>query len=895
MGLIVDFVPNHMSADPRWNRWWRHVLANGPSSSDSEYFDIDWYPVNSNVHGKVLLAILGKQYGEVLESGELRIEFIDGEFCLLYGGSNLPLNPRQMKFLLRHRWEQSVDEDVEPDVRQEFESILFHMDHTPDYREAGPQARIDRERETEVATRRLVALIARSPALRRHLDSVIAEFNGRPGRPESFDLIHALLEQQPYRLAFWRTAMQEINYRRFFDINELIGLRMEYKPLFRAAHAKLFELARRGMIDGVRLDHIDGLLDPQGYLLQFRAATGEVQPPLYLVVEKILARQEWVNADWPVEGTTGYEFLALLNGLWVREERLREIDGIYRSFCGRTHSAHDVVYNSKRLITTTSMAGELNVLAHELNDLSERNRRSRDFTLDGLQRALREVVACFPVYRTYISERGFCPSDEMAVNQAVGQARRRNPALESSIFEFIRTHICPVRQPDESSEAFDARLRFAMKFQQYTSPVQAKGMEDTVFYRYSPLASLNEVGSGAGRQATTPREFHDANLHRMERWPDAMLTTSTHDTKHGEDARMRIHVLAEMPEEWKLRIREWSRINKAAKSEVNGRGAPDAADEYLYYQNLLGMWPPRQTAADEDTVHRMKEFMNKALKEAKVHTSWINPSNDYDAAAENFVEQTLRGDTSEKFLASFLPFADRLAMLGAWGSIAQVALKLASPGVVDTYQGGELWNLSLVDPDNRRPVDYAARQESLQALLERIAACHGSAEQRSAVINDLFRQWPTGELKLLYTALGLGLRAKNPDLFARGRYCPLQALGPRADHIVAFAREHEGTVLLTIAARWFASLLSDPEALPELRESMRETILEIPCVDAIGGSTSFVNLLTGAEVRAEKHDEVLRIPAGDALAGLPAAWLIAGPAQASATDIISKQISFPIC
>lgn len=870
MGLIVDFVPNHMSAHPQWNLWWRNVLANGPSSPVSEYFDIDWYPVNSNLHGKVLLAILGRQYGDALESGDLRVEYRDGEFCLLYADFNLPLNPRQMKFLLRHRWEGSADlAGIEPAVRQEFESILFHLDHIPGYRQAGMEARIERERETAIATHRLVKVIDESPALRRHLEGVIEEFNGQPGRPESFDLLHTLLEQQPYRLSYWRTAMQEINYRRFFDINDLIGLRMEYEPLFHAAHPKLIELVEKGLIDGVRLDHIDGLLDPQQYLNQLRAVTSKVQPSLYLIVEKILARQEWLSAEWPVDGATGYEYLALLNGLWVEEKNVPKIESIYCDFCGRTKPERDAVYKAKRLITATSMASELNVLAHELNRLSEQNRRSRDFTLDGLREALREVVACFPVYRTYISERGFSPSDEMAINEAIGQAKRRNPTLESSIFEFIRNHICPIRQPAEAGDAFAQRLRFAMKFQQYTSPVQAKGMEDTVFYRYSPLASLNEVGSAAGRRATTPQEFHEANMHRMERWPDAMLTTSTHDTKRGEDARMRIHVLSEIPEEWNSKLTEWSATNESAKTDVNGNLSPDRADEYLYYQNLLGMWPPHQTTIDDEIVSRMEVFMNKALKEAKVHTSWINPSNDYDAAVEKFVEQTLRGPSSATFLASFIPFAERVATLAAWGSVSQIAVKLMSPGVVDTYQGGELWDLNLVDPDNRRPVDYATRQQRLQSLKNRFSS-NANTEQRTDAIMEMCRTWWTGDLKLLYIEQGLGLRERESELLARGSYLPLPAEGPAAEHIVAFARQHQGKWLLTLALRWFASLLSRPDSLGNLKQRLQETYIELP---AAAKEMKFTNVLTAASVPGEKDKEAARIRVSDAMNGLPAVWL----------------------
>ncbi|HTU52231.1 MAG TPA: malto-oligosyltrehalose synthase [Acidobacteriaceae bacterium] len=876
MGLIIDFVPNHMSAHPQWNKWWRSVLANGPSSSVSEYFDVDWNPVNSNLHGKVLLAILGGQYGDVLESGDLKIGYHDGEFCLLYGDYNLPLNPRQMKVLLRHRWHEVAESSgVDDATRQEFESILFHLDHIPGYQQAGLMARVDRERETAVATQRLTRVMQQSPALRKHLEEVIAEYNGVPGQPESFDLLHELLEQQPYRLSYWRTAMQEINYRRFFDINDLIGLRMEYEPLFRAAHAKLIELAESGMIDGVRLDHIDGLLDPQQYLLQLRAATANSARPMYLIVEKILARQEWLSPEWPVDGSTGYEFLALLNGLWVNEPNLHEIDQIYLHFRERRKPDRDAVYNAKKLITASSMASELNVLAHELNLLSEENRRSRDFTLDGLQEALREVVACFPVYRTYISAQGFSTTDEMAIDEAIGQARRRNPSIDYSIFEFIRSHICPVRQPEESEEDFAERLRFAMKFQQYTSPVQAKGMEDTVFYRYSPLASLNEVGTGTGRRATTPQEFHDANIHRMERWPNAMLTTSTHDTKRGEDARMRIHVLTELPEEWKSKLLQWSHVNEGAKTLVNGHPAPDHGDEYLYYQTLLGMWPPLQKAPDDDTVNRMQAFMGKALREAKVHTSWVNPSNEYDAAVEKFVQQTLCGKSSTEFLASFVPFAERIATLAAWESVSQIALKLMSPGVIDTYQGGELWDLSLVDPDNRRPVDFETRRQRLRVLTRDVFDPQLSPEQRSEAVASICQSWWSGDVKMLYVAQGLRLREKEPDLLLRGSYHAMNIEGPTSDHIIAFAREYHGKVLLTIATRWFASLLPKPVALADIKKNFQQTFAEISGIKSSSAiPKKFANVLTGATVDAEVVNGVMRLNVADSLDNLPAVWLI---------------------
>jgi (1->4)-alpha-D-glucan 1-alpha-D-glucosylmutase len=463
----------------------------------------------------------------------------------------------------------------------------------------------------------------------------------------------------------------------------------------------------------------------------------------------------------------------------------------------------------------------------------------------------------------------------MAIDEAIGQATRRNPSIDYSIFEFIRNHTCPVRKAEESEEDFADRLRFAMKFQQYTSPVQAKGMEDTVFYRYSPLASLNEVGTGTGRRATTPQEFHDANIHRMERWPNAMLTTSTHDTKRGEDARMRIHVLTELAEEWKSNLQRWSHVNEGAKTLVNGHPAPDRGDEYLYYQTLLGMWPPRQKKPDDDTVNRMQAFMGKALREAKVHTSWVNPSNEYDAAVEKFVQQTLRGNSSAAFLDLLVPFAERIATLAAWESVSQIALKLMSPGVVDTYQGGELWDLSLVDPDNRRPVDYETRRQRLRAMNQDVIDPQLSSEHRLKAVAALCQSWWTGDIKMLYVAHGLRLREREPELLLRGNYHPLNVEGPTADHLIAFARESQGKILLTIAARWFATLLSEPTMLSDLRKNLQQTFVDIPGIKSSSAKPmKFANVLTGAVVNAEVVNGVTRLNVADSLNNLPAVWLL---------------------
>lgn len=871
MGLIVDFVPNHMSADPKCNLWWRDLLANGPSSAHAEYFDVDWFPVKDELAGKVLLPILGKQYGEALEAGELKLDYYEGEFRLLCNDTHLPLNPRQMRYLLRHRLEElatALGHDSE--IFLEYQSILFQLDHLPHYLEIETEARTSRHRETAIAAQRLAHVIEANEAMRQHIHRNIQDFNGEPGKRESFDLLHGLLEEQAYRLSYWRTAIQEINYRRFFDIDELVGLRMEHLPVFRATHAKMVEFAKKGWINGVRLDHIDGLFDPAQYLTQLRQEFSSLPQPIYLVVEKILARGEPLNTTWPVEGTTGYDYLALLNGLWVKEENQKEVEKVYRRFCGHTESDEDSVYTCKRLITSTSMASELNVLAHELNRLSEQNRRSRDFTLDSLQEALREVVACFPVYRTYLSERGLSPEDKQLIDAAIQLAAQRNPNLESSIFLYIGEHLHPERRPDETDEAFARRLRFAMKFQQYTSPVQAKGVEDTVFYRHCPLVSVNEVGSGTQRTATTPEEFHEANQLRLKTWPQTMLATATHDTKRGEDARLRIHVLSEVPVEWRGRLMQWSRVNAAAKTNVKGVLAPDKSDEYLFYQSLLGVWPARQTTADDELLARIQQFMNKALKEAKVHTSWINPSNDYDAAMANFARETLQGTHAPAFLRSFLPFAQRVAALGAWSSLSQIVLKLSSPGIPDTYQGCELWDFNLVDPDNRRPVDYALRQQRLQQIDAKLADTKQDQSARAAMLQGMSRDWWSEDLKLLYVATGLRLRGQFPDIFLRGAYLPLQVQGPGAEHVIAFLREWQGQSVVVIALRWFATLLDSAADISGIREKLQHTTLEIPESHA---ATTWENALsrTRHACTGESRQRSLRVD--EALGELPAGWL----------------------
>jgi len=875
--LMVDFVPNHMSFDPVANRWWRDVLENGPSSEFARTFDIDWTPVKATLANKVLLPVLGDQYGAALEDGRLQIVNAEGVFSLRCFDLDLPLNPRELRRLLGYRLDrlEAVVGPAAPGLT-ELQSIIFQMDHMPAYTEASAEMVAERSREKEVAKQRLSRLLAEHPAIREHIDENVRQFNGTPGDSGSFDLLHELLERQAYRLAFWRTATHEINYRRFFDVNELVGIRVEEPSVFAAVHARMAELVAQGLIQGLRLDHVDGLFDPAGYLERLSALLAPHAP--YVVVEKILSRQEPLAAEWTIHGTTGYEFMNDVNGIFVQADHAHEFRKLYGRFTGDPHDEADVVYDSKKLVMATSLASELNVLAHWLDRISEQRRRDRDFTLDSLKDALGEIVACFPVYRTYVGYRGWTERDERAIDAAVAGALMRSPAAESSIFAFVRRMMLPAREPGLSEAEHRQRRRFAMKLQQYTGPVQAKGVEDTAFYRCAPLLSVNEVGGDLARVGRQVEEFHRANADRLRDWPASMTATSTHDAKRGEDARARLSVLSEMPAEWRAAVSRWSRATAKARTIVNGEAAPDRRDEYLFYQALLGAWPAGLNGEpDEDFVGRIRAYMQKAVKEAKIHTSWINPSADYDSAVSTFVERTLRGPSARAFLRQFLPFAGRIARLGAVNALAQLVLKIASPGVPDFYQGTELWDLSFVDPDNRRPVDFAERDRLLSQAIEWLDMT--APEARTATLADLLTHWHDGRIKLYLTAAGLRLRRDHRELFLHGDYVPLPASGDRASHVVAFARRHAARAVIAIAPRLVTGLFGAQAPLPPAAEAWLDLTIALP--DPLH-ALDYRHAFTGERVVLDTTGGTATLRTADVLRHVPTALLIGTAKETSA-------------
>jgi (1->4)-alpha-D-glucan 1-alpha-D-glucosylmutase len=862
LGVMVDFVPNHMSADPVCNGWWRSVLENGPSSPFASHFDIDWAPLKDELSGKVLLPILGEQYGVTLHQGGLVLEREGGHFRLRYDGTHLPLNPRQLRILLSHDRDRLTAEagTDDPDV-SEYLSVLFHLEHLPPYTATDPASVAARLREKGVALARLGALTDRSERIRRHLDEQVARFNGHAGQPDSFDALHQLLEAQPYRLASWRTAMHEINYRRFFDVNDLVGIRMEDPAVFEAAHRLIGRLLRSGQITGLRLDHVDGLFDPAEYLRGlFGLVDGEAVP--WVVVEKIVSPGERLDPDWLTHGTTGYEFLDLLTRLFVDPSGLDELIELYARHTGRRQSFHEVAYLCKKLIATTSMAAELSVLAYEANRISERHRTYRDFTLASLREALEEIVAAFPVYRTYVRPDGWSGEDQRIVDQAIAAALDRNPALEPTIFHFLRRLLLPSATTDQEAPQV---IRFAMKFQQYAGPVQAKGVEDTAFYRYVPLASLNEVGSGPLRGPDPVAAFHAANGERLRDWPLAMLTTTTHDTKRSEDARARLDALSELLPGWRDLLDRLHRITQPARSPKADR-APDPSDEYLLYQTLLSVWPAEQTGLpNRSLVERVESYLIKAIREAKVHSSWINPDQSYETATLAFIDEILAGPTASAFCRAFNPFARQVAWLGMLNSLAQVVLKVGAPGVPDFYQGTELWSLTLVDPDNRGPVDFETRVALLSELEPLLG---GELPGLATGVADLVARWPDGRIKMLVTTASLRARRHYPNLFLRGEYLALEAIGRRAGHLVAFGRRSDAAAALVIAPRLLGGLLRVERSLPTSRELWRDTVVPLPPTLAKG---HYRNAITGELLEPTSDGAVV---VAEALASAPVGLFI---------------------
>jgi (1->4)-alpha-D-glucan 1-alpha-D-glucosylmutase len=883
MGIILDIVPNHMGIMGSDNAWWLDVLENGEASAYAGFFDIDWHPLKDELYGKVLVPALHDHYGAVLESGELKVVFHPerGEFDIWYRNHRFPLDPKEYPRILQQAEEELVERGEPDPALPEFQSLITAFKNLPGKYEITPERMAERNRDKEIHKRRLAELCARSPVIAEAVINAVNRISGNAGDPASFESLHELIKAQAFRLANWTVASDDINYRRFFDTNDLAGLRMENENVFEATHRFVLDLMAQGKIDGFRVDHPDGLYDPAQYFERLNrgisTARGEKlgkpkndnreNASAYVVIEKILTGPERLRAEWPVCGTTGYDFSNLVNGLFVDTVAGRRFDGIYRSFVDDEVDIDTLFYECRKLIVRVALASELNVLANQLSRIALSKRRTCDFTLNGLSDALTEVVASFPVYRTYVVTAGASPRDAEYIRDAILAAKLRSPAADTSIFDFIG-EVLTTRIAEGQDGAYrGAVTAFAMKFQQFTSPVMAKGLEDTAFYRYNRLVSLNDVGGDLHRFGAAPAEFHASSQRRFRDWPHTMLATSTHDSKRSEDVRARINVLSEMPGLWGLHLRDWRRFNRSLKRTVNGRSAPSPNDEYLLYQTLLGAWPS-QPVVDEDDWKRLRErieaYMLKALREAKENTSWINRNEEYENAVSSFVGALVNPDGKTQFLADFLPFQRRIAELSMWNSLSQTILKLTSSGVPDIYQGNELWNLSLVDPDNRRPVDYAFRRQTFDA----IRSCWSGPKE--LVVEDLLRSPQDGRVKMYAIWRTLCLRRHNPGLFIHGEYTALTVEGEKAHNVIAFSRKAQAATAVVVVPRLVSGLLGNSAVAPIGAQVWKDTRVLLPNHDV---PASLRNAFTSEAVPLQTMDNQIVLDVSTVLGKFPVALL----------------------
>ncbi len=776
LGQILDFVPNHMGVGGADNPLWLDVLEWGPQSDYAGWFDIDWDPDRRYLKDKLLVPFLGDQYGSELKGGKLQVKFDEQDGSLAvwaYDSHKLPICPLQYDVVLGH-------DDPELDRLSDFFSDL-------------PQWRPQMAERAATLKSELARAAGSHPSVRKALDASIAALNS------DWRALDALVQQQSWRIAYFGVAGDDINYRRFFNINDLAGIRMELPAVFRHAHGRIIPMIEDGTIDGLRIDHIDGLLDPKAYIEDLRRATDR---PFYLVIEKILAAHEALREDWKVEGTTGYDFTNLVLGVLVNPAAEEAFTATYHDFTGLRTPFSSIVYDCKIRIMDNEMASELNSLGRDAGRVARQNPMTSDFTKTVLQRAIKQIVACFPVYRTYIEfESDSDSADKRDLDWAITQARRRDPALDPSVFKFLHD-LLSGRLTAKPKSGFNRTsvLRLAMKLQQYSGPVMAKGLEDTAFYRYNRFIALNEVGGEPERFGLSAGAFHKANTQRARHWPHAMLGTSTHDTKRGEDTRARLAVLADIPEEWARQVQTWSRLLRARRGDVEGNAPPDRNDEYLLYQLLVGSWPVEMLAStDAEGLktygERIKATLEKSMREGKLHSNWSSPDAAYEDAMQSFARDAL-DPNRDSFLASFLPFVQKVARLGAENSLAQAVLKLTVPGMPDLYQGSEMWDLSLVDPDNRRPVDYDVRRQALGAMEP------GLRESPAETLAGLRDNWQDGRVKLAVTTMLLRLRAEHPALFGDGGYEPLTIVGERSEQAIGFLRTHEEAKLLVLVSRY---------------------------------------------------------------------------------------------
>jgi (1->4)-alpha-D-glucan 1-alpha-D-glucosylmutase len=793
MGWIQDVVPNHMAFDGE-NQMLMDVLENGRNSEYFNFFDIKWDHYYESLSERVLAPFLGRHYSESLDAREITLQYDDNGFHIRYYSLQLPLKIESYVSVITHRLNvlrQKLGDD-HPDLIK-FLGILSSLKNLPESREE----RLGRYSQIQFIKRILRELYNSNNDIKKFINENLDIFNGERESKSDPSLLDSILSEQLFRLSFWKVATEELNYRRFFNINGLISLKMEDERVFNNTHSFILKLLKDKKINGLRIDHIDGLYDPTDYLRRLRENAGDI----YLIVEKILEFKEDLPSLWAVQGTTGYDFLNYINGIFCDEKNGRVFNKLYYSYSGFKTSYESILYEKKKLVIEKDMAGDVDNLTHLLKRISGKNRYGNDMTLYGLKKAIVEILAHFPVYRTYISHDAYSDTDRLYISEAIRKAREANPALLYEL-SFIELFLLLKFGDYISEEEKNEWIHFVMRFQQLTGPLMAKGFEDTTLYVYNRLLSLNDVGGSPDKFGISLTEFHDYNIQRARTQPFSMNATSTHDTKRGEDVRARINVLSEIPGLWEINLKKWSRMNRSKKKSVRGMAIPDKNDEYFLYQTLVGAFPFKTEEFDGFKV-RLKEYIVKAVREAKVHTAWLKPDTDYEENFNAFIEKILTFSGQNKFFQEFLSFQKIISSYGIFNSLSQTLIKITSPGIPDFYQGSEFWDLNLVDPDNRRPVDFSIRAWLLNEMK--------SIEVNDILklINELLSTKEDGRIKLFLIYRALAARQKHRNLFEKGNYIPLETGGMYKDNIVAYARELKPLWAITVAPRFLTGVIDE--------------------------------------------------------------------------------------
>lgn len=852
MGWIQDIVPNHMAFCYE-NSMLMDVLENGEDSPYFHFFDIDWDHPDTTIKGRLLAPFLGRFYGTALEEGEIRLIYDSDGLGVCYYDLRFPLRIDSYAQVFTHNLphlKAQMGED-HPDFIQ-FLGMLHVLktlssDGEPEERRA----------HVKFIKRALWEFYCKHTNIKLFVDSNLRTFNGIRGEARSFNLLDDLLGQQLFRLSFWKVGAEELDYRRFFNINGLISLRVEDEDVFNHTHQLVMELFDKGILSGLRIDHVDGLYDPATYLQRLR----ERIPNAYMVVEKILDADETLPGYWSVQGTTGYDFINYVNGLFCDHINAQVFSNIYSSLTGSKKPYKELLQETRRLIIRADMAGDVANLAYRVRNISGRDRHGRDITLYALRRALTEVLAVFPVYRTYVNQAVVSNTDMQYIRQALERARADNPGLLNELM-FLQRFLFLDFPEYLSEEERTNWIHFAMRFQQHTGPLMAKGFEDTMLYVYNRLLSLNEVGASPDRFGCSTAQFHAFNMNRFKIWPHALNATATHDTKRGEDVRARINVLSELPGEWRQNVRAWGKLNAARKKHIREMLSPDINDEYFLYQTVIGAMPFGESEHPQ-FLERIEDYVVKAVREAKVHTAWLQPDTEYEDAYVSFVESILTPTEANAFFRELRRFQAKIAHYGVFNSLSQTLLKIAAPGVPDFYQGTELWDFNLVDPDNRRPVDFEHRRLLLREIRDRVET------DILALIGDLLATKEDGRVKLFLVYQALNARKENADLFQKGTYIPLGVTGKFRKHIAAFARRYSSAWSVTVVPRFLTAVVADG-GLPLGREVWYDTRVTLP----EHAPSAWRNALSGRSLSSSRI-----LWAGEVLEHFPVALLISEPSQ----------------